>query len=227
VRSLALVAAVALGGCPPAPHPRDVMQCGRAATAVLAPCPTERALATHLRDRWSLPASAAITTTCTPGRFGGAGWLIRATVERGERSSAATFVLQQSCGALTDAMLRDEPPGDDAHETIDLDGDGLDEVLVRRSAVEDGGASTSLVVLRVGGGRLVRSGKVRIAFDGVDAAVPSAGTIRCDGKVSYLVRPEGGFYLEIDSVDEAQSTWTGRAEPGPFRPSRAVSVGRT
>lgn len=206
MRATVLILAVLLPACPPSQRPGDVMQCGRAAAAELAPCPTERALATHLRDRWSLPGSAAITTTCTPGRFGGAGWIIRATVERGERVSAATFVLQQSCGALTDATLRDEPPGDDTHEAIDLDGDGLDEVLLRRSAVEDGGASTSLEILRVGGGRLVRGGKVRIAYSGPDAALPAAGTVVCDGKVSYLVRPEGGFYIEIDSVRSADSS---------------------
>lgn len=201
-----LVAAVALAGCPKGTNPRDVMQCGRAVAADLAPCPTDRALATHLRDRWSLPASTAITTTCTPGRFGGAGWIIHARVERGDRLSAATFVLGASCGALTDSTLRDEPPGDDTHEAIDLDGDGVDEVLVRRSAVEDGGASTSLEVLRVGGGRFVRAGKVRVAFAGADAALPAAGTLACDGKVSYLVRPEGGFYVEIDSVRSADSS---------------------
>ena len=192
MRALAL-AALALAGCPKGQDPRDVMQCGRTPTEALTPCPTERALATHLRDRWSLPGSAAITTTCTPGRFAGAaGWIIRATVVRDDHTAAATFVLQASCGALTDSTLRDEPPGDDTHEAIDHDGDGQDEVLTRRSSVEDGGASTSLDVLRVGSGRLVRAGKIRLAFTGPG--------LTCDGKVAYLQRPEGGFFIDVDAV---------------------------
>lgn len=198
MRAVALAAALALAGCPKGQDPRDVMQCGRATAEALAPCPTERALATHLRDRWSLPEAATLATRCTPGRFaGGAGWIIRAVVERDGRTSVATFVLQASCGALTEATLRDEPPGDDTHEAIDLDGDGHDEVVIRRSSVEDGGASTSLDVLRVGSGRLVRAGKIRLAFAGPD--------LTCDGKVAYLQRPEGGFFVEIDAVRSADN----------------------
>ncbi len=198
MRTTLLLALILTAGCPGARDPNDVMQCGRAVNQALAPCPTERALATHLRDRWSLPGAATVATTCTPGRFaGGAGWIIRAVVERDGRTSVATFVLQASCGALTDASLRDEPPGDDTHEALDLDGDGQDEVLVRRSAVEDGGASTSLDVLRVGSGRLVRAGKIRLAFAGPD--------LTCDGKLAYLQRPEGGFFVEIDAVRSVEN----------------------
>jgi hypothetical protein len=200
-----LVVVLLSAGCPGAKEPPDVLQCGLTPAASMMPCPSERALAIHLRDRWSLPAAATIATTCTPGRFGGAGWVVRATVEREARISVATFVLQPSCGALTDATLRDVPPGDDTHEVVDLDGDGTDEIIVRRSAVEPGGTSTSIEVLRVGGGRLVPRGKVRITYSGTDAELPAAGAITCDGAVRFPERPDRGYYVEIDAIRSAES----------------------
>jgi hypothetical protein len=200
-----VVLLVSAAGCRGARDPADVLACGRTESAALAPCPSERALVTHLRERWALLAAATVTTTCTPGRFGSAGWLIDATVEQGDDVRTATFVLQPSCGALTDAALRDEPPDDARHEAIDLDGDGIDEILTRRSAVEDGGTSGNLEVARVGGGRLARAGKIRVAFDGTDPAHPEAGALVCDGTVHYLARPDRGFYVEIEAVRSADS----------------------
>lgn len=199
-RALLVVSAAALAGCPGANEPK--LHCGSAAAADLAPCPAPAALHAHLRDRWALPAAATIATTCVPGRFGSAGWIIDATVDDGGRASVATFILQASCGALTDANLRDQPPGDARHEAIDLDGDGLDEVVSRRSEVEASGTSVQIEVYRVGDGRLVRGGKVRVAYAGADAAV---GALTCDGDVRYVARPDRGFFLDIDAVRSADS----------------------
>lgn len=206
---LAVLSALAslgpLAGCPGAAQPRDALRCGARVDDALAPCPSDAALAAHLRDRWALPASATLTTRCVPGRFGTAGWIVRAVVEDGGPSRVATFVLQPSCGALTDAGLRQVPPGDEAFEAIDLDGDHVDEVVVRASEVEASGTSTSLLVLRVGGGRLVRSGKVRLTYDGVDPALPGGPSVHCTGAVRYLNHPDGGLLVEIDATRSADS----------------------
>ena len=199
-RALLVVSAAALAGCPGAQEPE--LHCGSAAAADLAPCPPPAALHAHLRNRWTLPAAATISSTCVPGRFGGAAWIIDATVEDGGRSVGATFILQASCGALTESQLRARPPGDARHEAINLDGDGLDEVVTRRSGVEDGGTSVEVEVYRVGGGRLVRGGKVRVAYDGAD---PTAGALTCDGTVRYVARPNRGFYLDIDAIRSTDS----------------------
>lgn len=204
-RALVVLLTGLSAACPGAREPADVLQCGRSAKADLEPCPSERALATHLRDRWSLPKSATVRTTCTPGRFGGAGWVIDAVVDRDGNLAAATFVLQPSCGALTDASLRDEAPSDARHEAIDLDGDGIDELVSRRSAVEDGGTSEGLEIFRVGSGRIAGAGKIRVSYRGTDPEHPELGALVCDGEVRYVARPDRGFFVEIEAVRSADS----------------------
>ncbi len=184
-----------LAGCPPAQP--DVLRCGVTVQDALVACPSQRALTAHLRERWGLAPRVTLTTRCVPGRFGSAGWLIDAIAVDGGKTAAATFVLQPSCGALSDAALRTTPPIDASYEAIDLDGDGVDEVVAQRRDIEPGGTSTSIEALRVGGGRLARAGKVRIAYDGVDPDLAGRPAVRCTGTARYVARPGGGWLVEI------------------------------
>lgn len=194
---------VPLGGCPP--DRRDELQCGVTAKDSVVACPSEKALVKHLRERWELDASVEITARCHPGNFGGAGWIIHGTARDGSSTASALFVLQPSCGALTDSALRPGALEDATYEAIDLDGDGVDEVMARRTDAEPAGTSTSLEAMRVGGGRLRHSGKVRIAYDGVDPDLPDRPQLRCTGTVRYLNNPDRGYLVEIEATRSTTS----------------------
>jgi hypothetical protein len=203
VVSSVLGLALALGGCPP--DRVDELQCGVTPTDALVACPSEAALVKHLRDRWQLQARVAISARCVPGHFGGAGWIIHGTARDGASVASALFVLQPSCGALTDAALR---PGElpyASYEAIDLDGDKVDEVMVRRTEREPGGTSTGVEAHRVASGRLRLAGKVRVAYDGVDPDQPGSPALRCTGIVRYLNRTDAGFLLEIEATRSTAS----------------------
>ena len=186
-RALALLALLPLGGCPP--DRVDELQCGVTPHDALVACPSPKALATHLRERWGLQPRADITATCVPGHFGGAGWIIDATARDGTSTASALFVLQPSCSALSDAALRPGTRAAASYEAIDLDGDGVDEVMAQ--------TADELEALRVGGGHLSPAGKIRIGYD--------ADGIQCSGLVRYLNRPDGGFFVEIDARRSAES----------------------
>ena len=198
---VALATVTSLGGCPP--DRSDELQCGVTPADALVACPSEQALVTHLRERWGLHARADISARCVPGRFGGAGWIVHAIARDGASVAGAVFVLQPSCGALTDAALRPGAPRDATYEAIDLDGDGVDEILARRTTNGADGAETTLEALRVAGGRLRHAGKIRIAYDGGDPDapdLPDRPALRCTGDVRYINRPEGGFFVEIEAT---------------------------
>lgn len=194
---VATATSFALGGCPP--DRVDELRCGVTPSDALVACPSEKALTTHLRERWGLLARVEITARCVPGHFGGAGWIIHATARDGASIAGALFVLQPSCGALTNAALRPGELPDATYEAIDLDGDGVDEVMARRTTSEPAGTSTNLEALRVASGRFRHGGKVRVAYDGVDPELPERPALRCTGDVRYITRPDGGFFLEIDA----------------------------
>jgi hypothetical protein len=201
--ALATLATLATG-CPR--RGPEALRCGVTPLEPLVGCPSEGALVAHLRERWKLTSHATITTRCVPGHFGGAGWLIEASASDGGSSASATFVLQPSCGALTDAALRRQPlVADASYETIDLDGDGVDEILMRRRDREAHGTATNLEVIRVGGGRLVRAGKVRLTYEGVDPDLPDGPMVTCTGSVRYLHHPDRGYLLEIVASRTAPS----------------------
>ncbi|MBE7448079.1 MAG: hypothetical protein HS111_04075 [Kofleriaceae bacterium] len=208
VVGLGLGLALALGpgllGCWGGEPPR--LRCGVTPPEPMVACPLEAALVAHLRERWHLSPRATITATCTPGRFGGAGWLIEARVADGASRAGARFVLQPSCGALTDAALRAGELPEARHELVDLDGDGLDEVVTHRDVAEAHGRSTNLEVLRVGGGRLVRAGRVRVAYVGVDPELPGPGEVTCTGAARFAPHPDGGWLVEITSTRTAPSS---------------------
>ncbi len=195
---VALATVTSLGGCPP--DRSDDLQCGVTPSEALVACPPEPALGTHLRERWGLQPRVEITARCVPGHFGGAGWIIHAVARDGASVAGAVFVLQPSCGALTDSALRPGAPPEATYEAIDLDGDGVDEVMARRTATSADGEETTLEALRVGGGRLRHGGKIRVAYDGVDPDLPDRPALRCTGDVRYINRPDGGFFVEIEAT---------------------------
>jgi hypothetical protein len=199
VRALALTPCLfLLGGCPP--DRVDELQCGITPSDALVACPTEAALVKHLRDRWSLQPRVEISARCLPGTFGGAGWIIHATARDGASEAGALFVLQPSCAAVTQAELRPGALPDATYEAIDLDGDGVDEVMAHRTETEPGGTSQSIEALRAGSGRLRSAGKVRIAYDGVDPDQPDSPALHCTGTVRYLNRTDRGFFVEIEAT---------------------------
>lgn len=199
LRALALTPGlILLGGCPP--DRVDELQCGVTPSDALVACPTETALVKHLRERWGLRPTVDITARCVPGTFGGAGWIIDATARDGTSVASALFVLQPSCGALTESALRPGALPDATYEAIDLDGDGVDEVMARRTETEPAGTSQSLEALRVASGRLRHGGKVRIAYDGVDPDLADRPALHCTGTVRYLNRTDGGFFVEIEAT---------------------------
>lgn len=182
-----VLAGFLLAACPP--DRVDELQCGVTPSDALVACPSQHALTKHLRERWGLQASAEITATCVPGHFGGAGWIIDATARDGTSTASAVFVLQPSCSASSDAALRPGAHPAATYEAIDLDGDGVDEVMAQ--------TADELEALRVGGGRLSPAGKIRIAYD--------EGELHCSGLVRYINRPDGGFFVEIDARRSAES----------------------
>ncbi len=192
-----------LAACPP--DRADVLQCGVVAHDALVACPSERALATHLRERWGLSQQAEITPRCLPGHFGGAGWLIEASATDAGATASALFVLQPSCGALTDASLHPGPLHEATYELYDLDGDGVDEVLARTTERDPVGTSTSLEALRIGGGRFHRGGKIRIAYQGVDPDLPDKPPLTCTGTVRFLNHPDKGWLVEITATRSLES----------------------
>lgn len=200
---VALLLLPVLGGCPP--DRVDELQCGVTPSDPLVACPSERTLTKHLRERWGLQARVEITARCVPGKFGRAGWIIHATARDGASVAGAVFVLQPSCGALTDAALRPGALADATYEAIDLDGDGVDEVMARRTQSEPTGTATTIEALRVAEGRLRHGGKVRIAYDGVDPALPEQPALRCTGDVRYVNRPGGGYFVEVEATRSTAS----------------------
>ncbi len=177
--------------------PADALRCGSAETTQRVECPSPAALASHLRDRWGLAAEAGVTTTCLPGKFPERAWLVHAVTDGGPPVRSATFLLQSSCAALTDPDPG--PVGDGDREVElelhDLDGDAIDEVIVRRHQAEGRTRTTTLEVFRLAAARLLPAGKVRLAHDD--------GVTYCTSAVNFRPHPDGGLLIEIETAGTA------------------------
>jgi hypothetical protein len=131
-----LFAAIACGAAPPSAHAPTA--------AALAPCPADDAVAARLRAAWRYPDDVTVTAACAPGRFGAPGWFVVAQAQSADDASTERryAIVSPDFAVLT--QLGPEPidfRSDAALPTLhvlDLDADGIDEVVVETRHDEGG-----------------------------------------------------------------------------------------
>ncbi len=180
-----------------APQAKTLPSSGTApAQTVTAPvaCPAAEQVAARVRDVWKVAPDATITATCAPGVFPAAGWAIDAVVEVAEGEAwTRQVVLAAADGAViadTDeesvAPWRlDEGGGLMTLEPIDLDGDGVSE-LIARDGMEHGGTTyATLSIEQLHGAKLESVWDKATHFDNAGRAETPAEDESCDATITF------------------------------------------
>jgi hypothetical protein len=128
---------------------------------------------------------------CTGGNFGSPGWFLNATYRVGTVAMGARGIvaadsqsdaIPRVAGEVPQAQLDDISCG---YEAVDLDGDGVDEILERCDANRHGYMELTTSVLHLYGRTLVRISGPLVSFDDSGADPRGNGSVySCDGTVA-------------------------------------------
>jgi hypothetical protein len=153
-------------------------------------CPAPAALETIARAQLHAAADARVTTTCVAGVFPEAGWAVFVKLEDDHGRSFPTLVLAAgdrrvlAATRAADVERRepDEVGGVSLDAAIDLDGDGVDELIYAREAGANGKDFTWYVVAGVAAGAVTELGA--IATSGYEPeATDRFGPFTCEAAV--------------------------------------------
>lgn len=193
------------------------------AGAPRVPCPAEADVAARVRVLWSVPAEQAIQAACTPGRFPAPGWVVAAMVDvSDEESWERTVVLAAADGALVAQgeqndvapWYRDEVGGPTAYQTMDFDGDGVDELILESSASHGGSQVSALDIARLSGASFVPALHLETHYDNGGAAEDAPDVIECDVDTTFIGDGKVVFIRAVGSVkteraDPPEDCWAG------------------
>jgi hypothetical protein len=151
-----LVMFVVCGACSGANAPAPILN--RAAPPPKPTCSESRIaeLATHLRERWHL--TGALDVRCTAGTFPVPGYFVEAQGSAVHRTGVITADTGREIVPFVDEKHRLFATNVIEYATVDLDGDGVDEIVEtwRRSAYGMMGSDNWIVVRRLGNRSFVR-----------------------------------------------------------------------
>jgi len=144
-----------------------------------------------------------VLADCVPGHFPAAGWWVLAYVDAGpadarEADLRGAIVSASNDQVLADAVIDHLAPwarADGWHgkaSLADLDGDGIDEVMVESSLSHGGTDDTSLRILRLDGARLAAALDLQTRYSDAMARDDEDAATECDAKVDVGPRDAAG-----------------------------------
>lgn len=190
--AMAIVGAVACGGARGAAPVANTSAGGAGRPST--PCPEAAVIEARLRALWAVPAEQAIEATCAPGRFPADGWAVAALVHVSEDEAWARGAVLAAAGAEAIAVGDEQPiaawqvgegGGGYGYEALDLDGDGVDELIVRDSASHGGVNVDWITIERVAAGSFASVWRHDTHYDDGGAAVDDA-PLECDTAVQFV-----------------------------------------
>jgi hypothetical protein len=174
-------------------------------------CPPESDLAARLRELWQVPPDAKVDVAgCARGNFGRAGWLVDAFIDTGDEESEERIEVLAVDGGGVIAVL--EPDGvrtadrfdigaGDGWEAVDLDGDGVDELLQLEERFDVGVHSTVLAVFRIEAATIREVGRLHLAFDNHGAkAISAPRIVSCSGQHALADGGDGGRHILVEGA---------------------------
>ena len=174
-------------------------------------CPPENDLAPRLREMWQVPHDAAIdVVACVRGRFGRHGWLVDAFIDVGDQESesraaviAADFseVIAELDPADASRVDRFDAGAGNGWQAVDLDGDGIDELLQLQEWNQVAVQSITLAVFRLDRAAIRRVGALHLAHDNKGAKGMSARrVVQCTSQHAVADGPDGTRYILVDGT---------------------------
>lgn len=174
-------------------------------------CPPETDLAPRLRELWQVPPDAAIdVVACVRGRFGRPGWLVDAFIDVGDQESEARLAVVAADG---DGLIAELDPADASRvdrfdagagngwEAVDLDADGVDELLQLQDWNHVAVLSTELAVFRLSGGVIRRVAVLHLAHDNKGAKGMSARrVVQCTSQHAVADGPDGTRHILVEGT---------------------------
>ena len=187
----------------------------------VAACPAEEELAAGLRERWQVPLDAAIeVVACVRGHFGRPGWLVAAFVEAsGDQEFGQRIEVLATDGggviaAADPATLAPVDRGDlggNRWQAVDLDGDGIDELLELQDWNQVAVRATSLAVFRIAGGEILRVASLDLAYDNKAAkGMTSRRIVQCTSQYTLADGPGGTRRILVEGTITTAGRQAGR-----------------
>lgn len=173
-------------------------------------CPAETDLVPRLRELWEVPPDAQIdVVACARGRFGRAGWLVDAFIDLGEEESEKRVeVLAADGGVIAALDPADASPVDrfdadagNGWEVVDLDGDGIDELLQVQEWNQVAVLSSTLAVFRLDGAAIRAAGRLHLAHDNKGAkAMTASRVVQCSSRHAIADAPDGTRQILVEGT---------------------------
>lgn len=174
-------------------------------------CPPENDLAPRLREMWQVPHDAAIdVVACLRGRFGRHGWLVDAFIDVGDQESESRVAV--IAADLSDVIAELDPAdasrvdrfdagAGNGWEAVDLDGDGIDELLQLQEWNQVAVQSITLAVFRLDRAAIRRVGALHLAHDNKGAKGMSARrVVQCTSQHAVADGPDGTRHILVDGT---------------------------
>jgi hypothetical protein len=189
-------------------------------------CPAETDLAARLRERWQVPQDARIdVVACTRGRFGKPGWLVDAFIDFSDDESeerievlasddSGIIAALEANSALPDSYRHDTGAGN-GWEVVDLDADGVDEMLLFQDWNHTGVLSTTLEVYRIDGQAIREVGSLRLAFDNKNQkAITAARLVKCQAQHAISDGPDRTRHIMVEGTITTSGRRAGKTIEG-------------
>ncbi|MEZ4368081.1 MAG: hypothetical protein R2939_17640 [Kofleriaceae bacterium] len=187
-------AAACGGGAPPAPTP-----IGSSEPGPVTACPGDLELTALARAAWGVeePPPVELEVACLPGRFGEPGYVLTGSVRHlddDDLTDRHTAVVNLAGEAIAHAVVEgltwrdlDYNAERPEYRVVDLDGDGVDELLTWLSLSPRGVFQTTLAVTAIQGDDLVVGElRVLVSYDDTAFDPDPPGPTSCDAEVEIL-----------------------------------------
>lgn len=175
----------------------------------LPACPAESDLAPRLRELWEVAPDAKVdVVACTRGSFGAAGWLVDAFIDTSDEDSEErveilavadwrTLAARDPYSSFSELYRHETGPGN-TWDVVDLDGDGVDEMLLFQEWDQKGERSTTVAAYRVDGARIADAGSLVLSLDNQEGASSAAHRIKCWSQHGISDGPNGSRHILVD-----------------------------
>jgi hypothetical protein len=172
---------------PPSNHPTQV------STVEPTACPSEADIISRLRARWFVAPDKDMQINCKPGLFPAPGWVIDAVVNDGEggaweravvlRASDGSAIAESEQEPIQPWMLDGGALSD--FDPIDLDGDGVAELIGTVEIDHGGAAQKSETIYRIDGGKIADVKSFYTHYDDSARFESSAEATQCDATITF------------------------------------------